>query len=131
MIATGSTFHVTIVMLPLVLLYLLVFTLGIGLFLSAGVVYFRDIEHFYSVFLTAFTYLTPIFYPVSLLPDWLKNLMIYNPMYDYITMFRNIMIYGTWPVLTDHLICIAFSIGSLIFGIIFFKRHQRNFILHI
>jgi ABC-type polysaccharide/polyol phosphate export permease len=131
MIATGASFHITVVLLPLVLIYLLVFCIGIGLLLSVGVVYFRDIEHLYGVFLTAFNYLTPIFYPFSMLPDWLKNLMVFNPLYNYIEMFRNIMLYGKWPTLTEHLICLAFSLGALFIGAEVFKHHQKNFILHI
>lgn len=131
MLVTGASFHVTIVLFPLVLIYLLVFCVGVGLMLSVAVVYFRDTQYLYSVFLTALNYLTPIFYPASMLPGWLKPLMIFNPLYDYVGMFRNIMIYGQWPTFGEHAICIAFASCFLLIGIEFFKKHQKNFILHI
>ena len=131
MTTTNASYHITIVLLPLVLLYILTFTLGISLILSVLVVYFRDVQYLYGVFLTALNYLTPIFYPVSMLPNWLRNLMVFNPMYNYIEMFRKIMLYGTWPTLVEHMICIGYAIIVLLLGIWIFNKKQRNFILYL
>ena len=51
----------------------------------------RDAIHLWGVVTTAWMYATPIFYPLELLPDTLQNLMVWNPMYQYITYFRDIM----------------------------------------
>lgn len=131
MVATNTTWHITIVLLPIVLLYVLIFTIGISLILSVLVVYFRDVQYLYGVFLTALNYLTPIFYPVSVLPEWLKNIMVFNPMYNFIEMFRKIILYGVWPTALEHLICIGFAIGALALGVWIFNNNQRNFILYI
>lgn len=131
MIATKASLHITIVLLPVVLLYVLIFTLGISMVLSVLVVYFRDIRYLYGVFLTALMYLTPIFYPVSILPQWLKDILFLNPLYDFVDMFRKVVLYGVWPLYTEHLLCLGIAAGTLIVGLLVFKRYQRNFILYI
>lgn len=131
MLATSAEFHITMIMLPLVLFYMLVFSLGVSLILAVSVVYFRDIEHLYGVFLSALNYLTPIFYPASILPEWLKQLMVLNPLYDFITLFRNILLYGNWPTVEEYVICTLYSFGFLILGMWVFQKHQKNFILYI
>ena len=131
MVATGTNFAITIIMLPVVLTYVLIFCVGMGLILSVLVVFFRDIQHLYGVFLTAFNYLTPIFYPASLLPDWLRELLPFNPMFDFINMFRQVAVYGQWPSLLEHSICAAYAFGTLMIGIYIFKKNQNDFILYI
>ncbi|MDO4922249.1 MAG: ABC transporter permease [Phascolarctobacterium sp.] len=131
MMATATSFHITLVLLPVVLIYLLLFCIGFGLLLSVLMVFFQDMQHLYGVFLTAFNYLTPIFYPANLLPPWLQNLLVLNPLYDIITIFRKVVIYGEWPTLTEHLLCICFSMGVLILGVRVFKKNQNKFILYV
>lgn len=131
MVVTKTEFHITLVMLPVILIYILVFCIGMGLMLSVLVVFFRDVQHLYGVFLTAFNYLTPIFYPANLLPTWLKNLLPLNPMYDFINFFRQVAIYGQWPTLSEHLICAVYAFATLILGLYIFKKNQNDFILYI
>lgn len=131
MFVTNTTFHITLIMLPIVLVYILIFCIGMGLILSVLVVFFRDVQHLYGVFLTAFNYLTPIFYPANLLPQWLRELLPLNPMYDFINLFRQIAIYGQWPSLLEHSICAAYAGGTLLLGLYIFKKKQHDFILYI
>lgn len=129
--ATDVTFSATLVLLPWILCLVLGFCIGVGLLLSVLVVFFRDVQYLYSIFLTAFNYLTPIFYPETLLPDWLRELLVFNPLYNYIKFFRKIAVYGEWPSLPEHLTCIAFTISMFIVGLYIFKRKQNDFILYI
>lgn len=131
MAVTEADYHITAFLLPVVLLYFLLFSIGMSLILSVMVVYFRDIQYLYGVLLTALNYLTPIFYPASMLPQWLKDLMFLNPMYNFIEMFRKIMLYGQWPTMMEHFICMAFAVGGLLLGIWVFKNNQKDFILYI
>lgn len=131
MLGTGTTFHLTLVLVPLVLIYVLLFSVGIGIMLSALLVFFRDLNYLWGVFLTALNYLTPIFYPVDILPKWAHKIIILNPMYDYINIFRKIVLYGQWPTLEEHLLCIGFAVLSIVVGGLIFKRKQKDFILYI
>lgn len=68
MLITDAPFHATLLLLPIPIFYTFLFSVGLGILLSAVTVFFRDIAHFYSVFILAWTYFTPIFYPVEILP---------------------------------------------------------------
>ncbi|MEI8216429.1 MAG: ABC transporter permease [Eubacteriales bacterium] len=128
---SGVNIKINVILFPIPLIYLLVFSTGLGFILSAMAVFFRDILHLYGVILTAWMYLTPIIYPISILPDFMKKLMLCNPMYHYIEYFRNIIMYGTIPGVRENLICIGFAIITLIAGLLIFKVKQDRFILFI
>lgn len=117
--------------LPLLLVYVFVFSLGLGLFISALSVFFRDVMHLWSVVLTAWTYATPLFYPIEILPDFLAPLMQYNPMYHYVTYFREIALWGMTPSLTENLICIGFAVVALVLGYAVFRAKEKKFILYV
>lgn len=84
MIVTGAPFHATLLLMPLPIFYVFLFTSGLSLLLAAATVYFRDIAHFWGVFVLAWTYFTPIFYPVTILPSFAMKIMQLNPMYHYV-----------------------------------------------
>lgn len=118
-------------LLPWLIAMLFVFTLGIGLILSSLAVFFRDVIHLWGVFITAWTYFTPLFYPVEILPDWAVPIMNCNPMYYFVTYFREIMLWGTTPGVMENIICLGFAVVFLIVGLIVFKRTQKKFILYV
>ncbi|MCL2237258.1 MAG: ABC transporter permease [Treponema sp.] len=119
------------VIIPIIQLYF--FCLGFGLFMAQATVFFRDIIYIWSIVSTAWLYLSAIFYPVSILPEWLYNLVTkYNPMYFYITMFRNFTI-GTANMGSLDLAirgAIAAAI-MLILGLVTFTRAKKKFILYM
>lgn len=131
----GNVIHPTWSMLLFIVpvIYCFIFSLGIGLALSACTVFFRDVLHLYGVFLTMLNYLTPIIYPISLLEEHRTILTIVklNPLYHFVDYFRSIMMYGQIPNLEDNLICIGLCITALLLGLFLFKRTQDKFILHI
>lgn len=116
---------------PVPLFYLFIMSTGIGLILSVCATYFRDTVYLYTVVLQALMYLTPIFYPVDALPQNVQILIKLNPMYHLVTYFRNVLIYGITPTLQTNIVCFVFSFGALLLGLAVFKKHQRNFLLHI
>jgi ABC-2 type transport system permease protein len=120
-----------ILFLPFLLLYVVLFSTGLALLLAALAVFFRDIVHLWSVFTLAWTYATPLFYPVSMLPNWLQQVMLFNPMYQYITYFRKIVLWGETPGLDTNLICLGMAVVMLAAGILVFRRLQKRFILYI
>ena len=77
--------------LPLLLVFMLLFSAGLGLLLSALAVFFRDVCHLWGVVITAWTYATPLFYPLGILPEWMQSAELFNPMFHYVTYFRSIV----------------------------------------
>ncbi len=130
-IITGMPVTWSALLFPVPLLYTAVFSLGLGLILSALTVFFRDIEHLYTVFVSAWIYLTPVIYPESILTDALRNIMRLNPMYYYVTYFRGLVMYGEIPGISFNLACAAYSLLFLILGMAVFKKCQDRFVLYI
>ena len=131
MLATGAPFFWTILLFPIPLFYLLGFCIGLGLLLAAITVFFRDIEHLYGIFLTLLMYMTPLFYPVSILPERFLIMLQLNPLYHYVKMFRDVVYLGTLPSLESHLLCLSMAIIALVLGGAVFYKLQDRFILHI
>ena len=89
-VATGTKLSWTALLVFIPVIYVFVFSLGMGLMLSALVVTFRDLQHLYGVLITAWMYMTPIFYPVDMLPGWVADLVRLNPLANFIEMFRDV-----------------------------------------
>lgn len=122
---------VNLLFLPLLLFYIFMFSLGIGLLLSSLAVFFRDVIHIWGVFVMAWTYATPIFYPVSILPDWMMRIMECNPMYYYVTYFREIALWGMTPTLQENLLGLLFGVVALVIGVLVFRKTEKKFILYV
>lgn len=128
---TGVEITPKILMFPLPLLYVFAFATGIGLIVSVLAVFFRDLLHLYGVLLTVWMYLTPLFYPVSAVPNYVKSWIYSNPMYYFIKAFRDIVLYNQFPSLHTQLACIGFAMASLFIGLGVFYKCQHKLILRI
>ena len=117
--------------LPFVLLCVTAFSAGLGMLISALSVFFRDVMHLWGVVITAWTYATPLFYPYEMLAGWMQTIMQFNPMYHYITFFRNIMMWNTNPCGMECLICLGMAVVTFIVGFIVFRKSESKFILYI
>lgn len=113
------------------LVYILLFCIGLGLLLATLAVFFRDVIHLWSVVLTAWTYLTPIFYTMDILPETLQHLMKFNPMYQYIDYFRTFLLYQQAPSLEANVACVVMALASLALGYLVFRKNEHKFILYI
>lgn len=120
-----------ILLFPVPMILLFFFSLGVGLILASLVVFFRDVKHLYGVLITALMYMTPIFYPVTLLSGVMQKVLYINPLYWYVSMFRNVVLYGVPPTGLQLLAGSAFGVVALLFGILIMKKTQDRFILYI
>ncbi len=123
--------HWTILLFPLPLILLFVFNLGVSLILATMNTFFRDVGYLYGVFITVWMYLTPIIYPITILPGWMQSIVRINPLTHFVEYFRNVTIYGTVPTLSENLICIAYSLTFLVIGVLVFQKKQNKFIFYI
>lgn len=111
--------------------FVVMFSMGLSLLLSSLAVFFRDIIHLWSVLLTAWTYATPLFYPLDILPDWMVAAENFNPMFYYVTYFRDIMLYAQTPSPMMNLQCLGFAVITLAIGLVVFKKLEKKFILYV
>ena len=115
MLGTGVVPSLAMLFLPVAILFMAMFTLGVSLFISALAVYFADILDIHQIVLSAWMYLTPIIYPIEIVPSeyrWLFNL---NPMYHLLACFRSPVYAGVLPS-GDHVLVAAISAIVVLFG---------------
>lgn len=125
-------FNLYMLFIPFILLEIYIFCIGLGLLLAQATVFFRDIQYIYAAVLTAWTYLTPIFYPISQLPEELQKIIItFNPIYSYIEQFRIIALNNTFPDIGLIVKGSLVAIVSLMIGTVVFMKSQDKFILYI
>lgn len=128
------TWH--IIWLPVCLFLLVLFCSGIGLIVGSLAVFFRDVVHLWSVILTAWTYLTPIFWvPTQLAangaPAWVMSIVELNPMYGFVTFMRDIFLWNQNPSMQTLGLCVIWAVIVLGIGILVFRKTQHKFILYI
>lgn len=131
MIATDVSLTPTLLLLPIPLFFLFIFSLGVSLIVSAVAVYLRDMFHLYSVFTTAWSFLTPIFYPISIVPDDFRWMLFWNPLFYIVSYFREIILNDAVPTFDSTMVCFELSIGTLILGMLIFKKLQNKFLLYV
>ncbi len=131
MVVTGATINFSIILFPIPIIYLFFISLGMSLLLATAAVYFKDIIYLYSIFIQILCYLTPLFYPVEVLPTKVQFLLNFNPLFHIVNYFRKVVLYGDLPTIMDNIVCIAFVVIFMILGIVIFRKFQRNFLLHI
>ena len=124
---TRGTLHWTIVLTPLVLAPLVLLCLGIGWFLSSVGVYFRDVSHIIGVVTTATMFLSPIFYPVSMIPEWLQPFYRLNPLTLIIENWRAIVVWGRLPDWSNLLFGMGTTSLAALFGYAWFQRTRGGF----
>ena len=118
-------------LLPLLLVYATIFSIGLSLLLASLAVFFRDVIHLWGVVTMAWMYATPIFYPMDMLPAWLMTAMKFNPMYQYVTYFRDIIMWQTAPDLKTNLICLGMALITFAVGLVVFRKTEHKFILYV
>ncbi len=76
---------------------LVAFAIGLGISLGVLNVFFRDVGQFFGIFIQFWFWLTPIVYPISILPDTVRALLSFNPMASLIAACQDILVSGHWP----------------------------------
>jgi ABC-type polysaccharide/polyol phosphate export permease len=105
-LALGPGIGWTALLIPVPLLFMLSMISGIGLFLATFTIRFDDVLNFVNVMLTLFSYVTPIFYPITIVPAHYRRLFYLNPIFSYVNVFRYLA-YGGPPPSSFALIVIA------------------------
>lgn len=131
MLAMRIPLTFNLLLLPLLLVYTSLFSLGIGLALAALAVFFRDVLHIWSIVRMAWMYATPLFYPVEILPEWMLQIEAFNPMYHFVTYFREIALWGITPGLAENGVCALMAVVAFLIGLFIFRRAQKKFILYV
>ncbi len=109
----------------------IVFSLGFGLILAASMVFFRDTQFLWNVLVMIWMYLTPLFYPESILPEKFKVVLYCNPFYHFIKSVRMCILEGISPEPIVYVQCLLMAVCMLAVGAWIFRKSQDRFILYL
>ncbi len=114
--------------LPLVMCVEFILALGVTYLVSALNVYFRDLEHILGIVSMAWMYLTPIIYPIDMVPKEYVPLFYFNPMTSITIAYRDILYYGQVPHISTLSNAMVMGFVVLAAGQITFGRLQKHFV---
>ncbi|HKR65151.1 MAG TPA: ABC transporter permease [Thermoanaerobaculia bacterium] len=131
MLVVGAPLSANLWFLPIALLILGVFTFGVSLGLTAVSVFFGDVREMVQAGLPALMYLTPIIYPISIVPERYRLLIKLNPLVYIVEIVRDPIYYGIVPSPTTLSIAIVLALGSLAIGWMIFRHLATRFHAHL
>ncbi len=126
-VADGQSFTWYILLLIPVIILQFVFLIGLAFFLSATAVFFRDIVQIVPTIMMAFLFFTPIFYSIESMPRFAADLTFFNPLYQMVQPYRDILISHTFPNLYGMAYMCVLSILLVVIGIAYFRRLKGYF----
>jgi lipopolysaccharide transport system permease protein len=121
------TIHWTIIFLPLVLLPLMLLCLGLGWFFASLGTFLRDIGHVVGILVQVLMFMTPIFYPISKIPERLRWIFYLSPINYVVEDMRSIFIWGQMPNWSWLLIGTILSGIIAILGYAWFQKTRGGF----
>lgn len=107
---------------------LVVFSIGLGISLGVLNVFFRDVGQFFGIVIQFWFWLTPIVYPISILPQSVRSLVNYNPMANLIGAFQGILVTGQWPVWQSLLPVTILAVAMCALGMRLFRKHAGEMV---
>lgn len=131
MVATQQKMGLSLLFLPVAVFLTTSFTLGLSLCLAAVAVFFHDVIEMYQVVLTAWMYLTPIFYPLEIVPSQYRVLIQLNPMYYLVECFRAPIYDGALPPIEYLAYGGLAAVVALVVGWWFFCRSADRFAYYV
>lgn len=127
----SADLKITALMLPVSMIIVYFFTVGVALIFATMNVFFRDVSHIIDVIFQGWFYITPIIYPIKLIPEKYLIFFKINPMYYIINCFRAPLYDGVMPLGSDLAIASASAFIVFLFGWWIFNKFENNFIHYI
>jgi lipopolysaccharide transport system permease protein len=117
----------TVILIPVVLLPLVILTLGVAWILASLGVYMRDIGQTIGIITTVLLFMSPIFFPLSALPEKYHIYIMANPLTFIIGQAREVLIWGNYPDWTGLFIYTLVSTSILWVGYAWFQKTRKGF----
>ena len=124
---TNGYLHWTLVFLPFILLPLVIFTVGLAWILASFGVYVRDVGQSIGLGMTVMLFLSPVFYPVSALPESMRPWMLANPLTFIIEQARAVLIWGQLPNWSGLFLYTLVASFVAWLGYVWFQKTRKGF----
>lgn len=122
LVVTGHPIRWAILFLPVAILVAALFTLGAGLLLSPLAVFFHDTIEMVGVFLTLVMYLTPLFYPMDIVPESFRWIVRFNPIRSILEVFRDPIYHGKIPPPSHLSVAVVITVLAMVVGAVAFRK---------
>lgn len=126
-LSVGGSIPPTVLLLPVVLFPLLLLTMGVAWFLASLGVYLRDVAQTVGLLVSALMFMSPIFFPISAIPERFRPLMHVNPLTFIIEQTREVLLFGHLPSWSGLALYGVVSVFSATLGFIWFQKTRRGF----
>lgn len=127
LIVVGAPLFPGLLALPVAMAVLLVFSAGLALLFAVAYVYYRDTQYILGILTTVWFYMSPVFYPVSSVPERFQAVYKLNPMVHIAGVFRDALYVGRLPDVIHLGLVTAIATGCFALGWAFFNRHKHEF----
>ena len=104
---------------------------GISLILASLYVFFKDVQYFYSIFCRLLYFCCAVFWYDTSLSEQGQKMLHINPVYDFISYSRSIIIHAQIPSLIDHLVLIAYTVAMLLIGFLVYHYNKEKFVFYL
>lgn len=128
-VATGVGIPWTALLVPIPVVALLALAAGVGLVVASVAVYYYDAIDFTSVLVNLLGYLTPTFYPLSIVPKGFQWIVQSNPLFSYLSVFRGFVYEGRFAPAWQFAVMLSTAIAVLVFGVWFFSRSWKKMLV--
>ena len=119
----------TALLVPIPMICLLAFTVGVGLLVAAAAVYFYDVLDLTGVFIQLASYLVPTFYPIEIIPERFLWVIYSNPLFSYLTVFRGFVYEGAFAPGWNFIVMFGSALVMLFLGVWTFSRTWKNLVV--
>lgn len=131
LLVTGHPIRFAVLFLPLAIVLAALFTLGAGLLLAPMAVFFYDTIEMIGVLLTLLMYMTPVFYPMEIVPEKYRWAVRFNPIRSVLETFRDPIYFGKIPPLTHLTVAVSVTALALAVGIVAFRRSSDRIAFYV
>ena len=122
LLVTGHPIRPALLFLPISIFLVALFTLGAGLLLSPMAVFFSDVVELIGVLLMLLMYLTPVIYPIEIVPEHMRWVVRYNPIRSILEVFRDPIYQGEVPPLSHFAVCFGIAVLAFVLGAWVFRK---------
>jgi len=126
---TGIGIPWTVIFVPIPVLAMLALTAGLGLLIASAAVHFFDILDLTGVGIQLIGYLTPTFYPIAIVPEQFQWFIKMNPLYSYLTVFRELVYGNAGAELWMWAYMLVSAAVILVVGVYLFSRSWRRLVI--
>lgn len=131
LLVTGHPLRPAVLFLPVAILLAALFNLGAGLLLSPLAAFFSDITELVGVALTLLMYMTPVFYPMTIVPDRFLWAVRFNPLRSVLEVFRDPIYFGKIPPPGHLAVTVSIVILALVLGLVTFRKTSDRIPLYM